>query len=346
MKVLHISTAKTWRGGEQQIAYLVDELSRLGVEQLVFSPKGSSTEQYFRSRGIPHHGYRKLAGIDPLAAVSLQRTCKRGGIDIVHAHDSHAHSLLVLSAVLFEDSVPAVVSRRVVFPAGEGVVSRWKYNHTSIRAIVCVSQFIADMMRSVIRNEGRLKVVYDGVDLEKISTRFNSDLRKEFQLPENHILIGNVAAIDEHKDYRTFVSVAEQLLRDGLDATFFIVGGDAGEEGMVRDLVAAKGLEKRIIMTGFRNDAPAILAELDLLLFTSKTEGLGTTVLDAFVVGTPVVTTRAGGLPEIVRDRVTGLTVAVGDTEGLAAAVQEILSDNGIRTCLITTSPQICANIF
>ena len=336
LKVLHISTAKTWRGGEQQIAYLVEGLAKRRVEQLLFSPKGSSTEHHFLSRGMPHHCYQRRSPFDLPGALTLRRVCERNGIDLMHAHDSHAHSLIVLSSALCGNSVPGVVSRRVDIPVGEGVISQWKYNHASVRTIVCVSRFIADMIRSVIRGADRLKVVYSGVDLEKFSKKFKPTLRKEYQLPENHILIGNVSAIAGHKDYRTFVEVAERLLRERLDATYFIVGGDGGEERMIRELVTAKGLEKRIIFTGFREDAPAILSELDLLLFTSKTEGLGTTVLDAFVAGTPVVATEAGGLPEIVRNRLTGLTAAVGDAAGLARSVQEVLSNSGLRTGLVS----------
>ncbi len=340
MKVIHISTAKTWRGGEQQIAYLVEELSRYGVEQLVLSPVDSATKHHFRSQGIPHHCFQRRLPFDLPGALTLRRLCRSVGIELIHAHDSHAHSIIVLSASLFGNSVPAIVSRRVDIPVGQNVVSRWKYNHASVRAILCVSRFIADMMNPVVRDLDRLKVVHSGVDLEKFSSGFKPSLRSEFQVPQHHYVIGNVSAIAGHKDYRTFVEVADRLLQDGLDATFFIVGGDAGEERMIRERVAAKGLEKRIILTGFRNDASAILSELDLLLFTSKTEGLGTTVLDAFVAGTPVVATEAGGLPEIVRDHQTALTAAVGDITGLAKAVQRILSDKGLRACLVGEAHQ------
>ena len=340
MKVVHISTAKTWRGGEQQIAYLVEELSGYGVEQWVLSPIDSATKRYFRSRGIPHHGLQRRLPFDLRGALTLRRLCRGLGIELIHAHDSHAHSIIVLSASLLGNSVPAIVSRRVDVPVGQNVLSRWKYNHASVHAILCVSRFIADMMNPVVHDSDRLEVVHSGVDLEKFSSGFKPALRSEFQVPQHHYLIGNVSAIAGHKDYRTFVEVAGRLLQDGLDATFFIVGGDAGEERMIRESVAAKGLEKRIILTGFRNDASAILSELDLLLFTSKTEGLGTTVLDAFVAGTPVVATDAGGLPEIARDRQTALTAAVGDIPGLAKAVQRILNDQGLRARLVREAHQ------
>lgn len=335
MKVLHVSSASSWRGGEQQIAYLAEELARHGVEQLVFSPGGSATERYFRSRGVPHRSYRKRTGFDPFGAFEVHRTCKKDRIQLVHAHDSHAHSLLVISAALFGNSVPAVVSRRVDFPVGRGIVSRWKYSHSSVRAYLCVSDFVREVMRPFVTEADRLHVVHDGVDLEGSRPAIEPILRAEHGLPKDRILIGNIAAIAPEKDYRTFVEAAERLLHDGLDATFFVVGGDGGEERMVRELAAAKGLADRIVLMGFREDARSILSQLDLLLFTSKTEGLGTTVLDAFAAGIPVVATRAGGLPEVVKDRETGLTAPVGDSIGLVRAVREVLSDDGLRSRLV-----------
>ena len=335
MKVLHVSTAATWRGGEQQIAHLVEELFKRRIEQFVLFPKGSATERHFRPLAPPNAILRRRAGWDPCAALLLRRVCDDNGIDIIHAHDSHAHSYVVLSAALFGCTIPAVASRRVAFSVGHGAMSRWKYNHRSVGAILCVSEFVRSLMRSAVVDARRLEVVYDGVDIERFMSRTSPILRHEYNLPRERILIGNVAAIAPEKDYRTFLRVAERLLHKGLDATFFIVGADGGEERVIRRQVASGQMENRVILTGFREDVPAILPEFDLLLVTSKAEGLGTTVLDAYVAGTPVVATRSGGLPEIVWSQTTGLTAATGDVAGLADAAQEILNDEHLRVRLV-----------
>jgi len=261
--------------------------------------------------------------------------CGRNGIDIIHAHDSHAHSYVVLSAVLFGNATPAVASRRVAFPVGRGATSRWKYNHKSVGTILCVSEYIRNLMRTTVVDANRLKVVYDGIDIKRFKSRESSILRTEYNLPRDRVLIGNVAAIAPEKDYRTFLRVAERLLQKGWDATFFVIGADGGEERVIRNEVAAGRLENRVVLTGFREDVTTILPELDLLLVTSKTEGLCTTVLDAYAAETPVVATRAGGLAEIVRNQSTGLTAAVGEPAGLADAVEEVLSDHRLRARLV-----------
>ena len=335
MKVLHVSTATTWRGGEQQIAYLVAELFKHRIEQFVLFPSGSVTERHFRSLAPPNTSLRRRAGWNPRDAFLLRRVCDGNGIDIIHAHDSHAHSYVVLSAALFGNTIPAVASRRVAFSVGRGAISRWKYNHRSVGAILCVSEFVRSSMRSAVVDARRLEVVHDGIDIEQFMSRISPTLRDEYNLPRERILIGNVAEIAPEKDYRTFLRVAERLLDKGLDATFFIVGADGGEERMIRRQIASGQLENRVVLTGFREDVPAILSELDLLLVTSEMEGLCTTVLDAYVAGTPVVATRSGGLPEIVWNQTTGLTAAAGDAAGLADAAQEVLNNEHLRVRLV-----------
>ena len=108
----------------------------------------------------------------------------------------------------------------------------------------------------------------------------------------------------------------------------------------MRGLVQEKGLQNDLIFTGFRNDVPDILPEVDLFLITSKTEGLGTTILDAFAAGVPVVATKAGGIPEIVRHRETGLLADLGDSQVLATYLHEMLNDAALRGGIIERSKQ------
>jgi L-malate glycosyltransferase len=143
---------------------------------------------------------------------------------------------------------------------------------------------------------------------------------------EGNFIIGNVAALAPHKDYFTFVETAEILLRENVRATFLIVG--AGPlEAEIRSFIRERSLERSVLVTGFRNDVPQVLRALDLFLITSKTEGLGTSVLDAFASGVPVVATRGGGLVELVVDGETGLLADVGNPAALAAQVTRLLND-------------------
>jgi len=84
-----------------------------------------------------------------------------------------------------------------------------------------------------------------------------------------------------------------------------------------------------------------LLPEFDLFLFTSKTEGLGSSILDAYACEVPVVTTNAGGIPEIVKHNVTGLLASPGDAQALAAECLRVISDKELRNLLVKNASEL-----
>jgi glycosyltransferase involved in cell wall biosynthesis len=100
-----------------------------------------------------------------------------------------------------------------------------------------------------------------------------------------------------------------------------------------------------VTFAGFRPDLQVLLPELDLFLFTSKEEGLGSSILDAYNCGVPVVATRAGGIPEIVEDGVTGLLAPIRDPAALAASVRRVLGDPALRARLVAGGARRAAEL-
>jgi glycosyltransferase involved in cell wall biosynthesis len=340
-RTVHVSTARTWRGGEQQVAYLCGALAAGGAPPVIVCPVGSELARHAAGRGLAHVAVRRRAAVDPLFARALARACREAGAELVHAHDPHAHTAAVLARAWFGAAAPIVVHRRVDFPLRGGRFTRWKYDHPAVRRVVCVSEAIAAVLRPAIADPARLVVVHDAVDLARFPPgAADGRLRRELGFPAGVPLVLNVAALAAHKDHLTFVDAAARLLASGVEARFAIVG-EGEERRRIEARVAARGLGGKVRLTGFRSDVPALLAEADLLLFTSREEGLGSTVLDAFASRLPVVATRAGGIPELVRDGDTGLLAPVGDAEALAAAAARMLRDGALRARVVEAGRRV-----
>lgn len=343
MKILHVSTPKGWRGGEQQVAYLALALREAGTDQVVMCREGGSLEERLRKESIPCIPFRSrgVAGIS--LAYAIHRACTDSGFDILHAHDSHAHSSAILAATIFGNKTPVLVSRRVDFPVSDSFFSRYKYNHPAVRRIICVSEKIRAITAPAIRAAERLIVVYDGIDTDRFRISIDKrKLRRELGLPDDVRLIGNISALADHKDHPTFIRTAAEVLRKHPSSHFIIVG-KGPEEQTIRSLIAASGHAANIHLLGFRDDVPEIMKSLDLFLMTSSSEGLGSTVLDAFAAGVPVVATAAGGIPEIVTDGVTGLLAPVKDHARLAAAIERVLTDDSLHESLARNATATCA---
>lgn len=323
--------------------YLVEELQKQGVWQLIMCPFNSEVHRYCLAHHLNHLTYFKGFSANPMVAFRVTHTCKREKIDLIHVHDSHAHNFAVLSAVLTNNPLPVIVSRRVDFPIQGTPMSSFKYNHPQVRRIICVSDAIRQVMEPFIEDKGKLVVVHSGVDMDKFRDKSKSrKLRKEFNIGNDVLLIGNVAALAPHKDYPTFIQVAKRIIGAGIRCHFVAIG-DGPSRKEIEQEIRREGMQDNITLTGFRNDIEDILPELDLFLITSETEGLGTSILDALVAGVPVVATRAGGIVEIIEDGVNGLLAPVKDARALAGQVNRMITDREFMTACVNRGKQMVA---
>lgn len=330
MTILHVSTPLSWRGGEQQVAYLATALQSMGIDQVVLCPQGSILAARLMEASVPVATFEKRGLFDFELARSIFRLSKRKSFDIIHCHDSHAHSAAVLAAAHYGVKAPVIISRRVDFPVSSNPLSRWKYNHPSIRRIICVSQTISDITAPAIRDKSKLAVVHSGIDLHKYDQHSGArKLISELGLNEKAKIVGNLSALADHKDYPTYIRTAAKVI--AIDpSVHFIIAGKGNEESRITKMISDLNLNANVHMLGFRDDIVDVMQSLDVFLITSVTEGLGTIVLEAFAAGVPVVATRAGGIPEMVEDGVTGLLAPIGDADTLAAATMRILNDPGL----------------
>lgn len=330
MNVLHLSSEKTWRGGEQQIAYLIEESVKNGVNCHVACRKNTPFEAYCQKQNLPYIALPFANEFDFYTALQIKKYCQQHKIDLIHAHSAHSHAISVW-ADLLRNKARIILSRRVDFPVKNNPLSRFKYNYKGIKRIICVSEKIREVMMPSLDNPEVCVTVHSGIDLNRFANSRNTGkLHREFQLRPEEPIIGNISAIAEQKDYFTFVKTAKLLLSEGLKATFFIIG-DGPMRAEIEAFVKQQELTDHIIFTGFRNDISEILPELDVFLITSQTEGLGTTILDAFACRVPVVATKGGGIPEIVHHEKTGLLAEIYDTNTLVQHVSRLFSEPGLR---------------
>lgn len=312
--------------------YLVEELNKVGVWQIVMCPFNSSVHKYCLKNHINHVTFFKGFSANPMVAFRVSHICKREKLDLIHVHDSHAHNFAVLSTVLSNNTLPIVVSRRVDFPIQGGPMSMFKYNHPRISKILCVSSAIKDVMTPSIEDKSKLEVVYSGVDLDKFDLDNEPpSLRVELGIADDVLLVGNVAALAPHKDYPTFVRTAKRVIDSGAKVHFLAIG-DGPSRKVVENSIADLAMEDHITLLGFRNDIIEILPQLDIFLITSETEGLGTSILDAQVAGVPIVATRAGGIVEVVAHEQNGLSADVADDKALAELVLRYVEDSNLRS--------------
>ena len=329
---LHIDTARTWRGGQNQVLLTVNGLRALGHRAaLVAHPDGELRRRAAEGLDLIPIGPR--SEVDFSAAWKLSRVIKQLKPDVLHAHDPHGIAMaslaLSLSAASLGKAEPAfVASRRVDFHLNKNSFSRWK--NRQVDCFIAASEAILQMLIADGVPPDRAVTVHEGIDLDHVLAAPPVNVHEAFWLPHGSPVVGNVAALVPHKGQRHLIEAAHLVVQQMPDVRCIILGeGELREhlEHQVRDY----RLEKHVLLPGFRTDVLGCLKGFDLFAMSSTTEGLGTSLLDAMACGKAVVATTAGGIPEVVDDGVTGLLAPPRDHHAMAQAIVRLLGDDGLR---------------
>ena len=297
MRILHLDSATTWRGGQRQLQLLVQHGA---AEHHVACPPASALAQALAGDDVVVHPWS--CATPGRGVRSLRRLVGALRPDVVAAHTPHAHQKLWLAGL----SSRAIVHRRVDFVPSRAAIRRL----ASARGVVAVSEAVADVLvgRGLLRQH--IRVVHDGVELVARP-----------RVPQGRV--GALGALVAHKGHRTLVDAACRL-----ELPVHIAG-----EGALRGALEAqiRGSGAPVVLRGQLSDPLAFLASLDVFVHPSHEEGLGQAVIEAMAVGVPVVASAAGGLSEIVQHERTGLLVPPNDPIALAAAIERMCSDRALQ---------------
>src|SRR5437763_695054 len=332
---LHIDTARTWRGGQNQVLLTVNGLRAIGHRAALVAHPGGELRRR-AAEGLELIPIAPRTEMDLSAAWRLSRVVRRLAPDIIHAHDPHGVAMAALALSIagasLKPRLPALVaSRRVDFHLKGNSLSRWK--HRQVDCFIAASEAI----RQILLHDGvpaeRTVTVHEGIDVDHVVAADAVNVHEAFWLPHRAPVVGNVAALVPHKGQRYLIDAAYLVVQEIPDARFIIFGEGELREQLERQ-IRERRLEKHVLLAGFRTDVLGCIKSFDLFAMSSVTEGLGTSLLDAMDCSRAIVATRAGGIPEIVVDGINGLLVPPHDRVALARAIVALLEDGARRTTM------------
>ena len=326
--ILHLNNSRTWRGGEQQLYYLVMGLLERNIPQILIGQPNSELESRIENK-IPFFPIRMLGEYDLIAAKKIATIAKENNVQLIHTHTGATHGLGLLTK-LFLPKLKLVVSRRVDFHINKNPLSRRKYFSQKIDYFLTVSNRIKEVLIEDGVEPEKIVTVYSGIDLNKFAKAGDKKkLMEEFSISKDTIVIGIVAALVDHKDHETLLRAVSKI-ETSKKFIFVLVG--AGElETKLKNLTRELKIEDKVIFTGFRNDIQDFYALFDIFTLTSKEEGLGTSVLDAMANNLPIVATNGGGIGEMLEHGKGSLLAEVGDYSALAEHYKKLIESQSLR---------------
>jgi glycosyltransferase involved in cell wall biosynthesis len=327
-RVLHVDTAVTWRGGQNQVLLTARGMVGRGIAAPVACRRTGALATRGEAAGAAILPLPFRGDLWPPAIFALARVLRRERPDAVLLHDPHAVSAGLVAARLV-GPVPLVAVRRVDFPL-RGAFSRTKYR--ACDRVIVVSRAIGSVVERAGVAAERLRLVYEGVP-DRAPAAGGREALADLGIPPGVPVVGNVAALTGHKDHATLVE-AIALLRARIPEARLLVAGEGELRPALEARVRDRGLGDRVVFAGFRRDLDRLLPAFSVFCLSSRLEGLGTSLLDAMAFGLPVVATAAGGIPEAVEDGVTGRVTPPGDPAALAEALADVLGDEARRQAL------------
>lgn len=279
---------------------------------------------------------------DSIALYRIYRLIKNEKYAIVHTHTSKAGALGRLAAHLAK--VPIIIH------APHGHIFYGYYGFFPTQLIILLEKSLAsftdrlitltqlgknDHIKFGIAPANKIVPIYSGIELDKFR-QFNIDIKKkkdQFHLPLDSNLISVIARLAPVKGHRYFLEAAVRIIEVIPKARFLLIGEGPLRKKLIEQ-VKRLGLTKEVVFFGGCEDIRPFLGISDIVVLPSLNEGMGRILLQAQACGKPVVATRVGGVPEVVRDNETGLLVPAGDAAALADAIIYLLKDKEKRRAI------------
>jgi glycosyltransferase involved in cell wall biosynthesis len=230
---------------------------------------------------------------------------------------------------------PFILTRRVDFLPGNNCYNRFKFRRAA--RVVCISRFIASQLENWGVPRERLEVIWSSVpppDPALLTAELRRDARRRLGVPEDATLVGNIAALVGHKDHATLLRAARRVIERRPDVRFVVIG-DGELRRPLEQLRRELGMESQLQFAGYLPKAERYLPAFDVFTLSSRMEGLGSIVLDAFAAGVPVAATAGGAIPELVRNEETGLLTPAGDHQALAGSILRLLEERELAGRLV-----------
>jgi len=311
-------------GGEVSLFQLIGGLDSSQFAPVLVCPETGEFYSRVESLGIPVQVVRmpslKGPGLFslPSSVRKLLTLIKQQEVEIIHANSSRCMIYAGLSGKL--SGVPVVWHVRVTDT--DPILDRF-LTLLSDRIIVN-SQSVLKRF-SFLKDQARISLVYNGVDLKQFAPSVSGEsIRKEYSIGRDEKVITMIGRLDEYKGHRYLLEAASKVLDGSRRVRFLIVG-----DGVARDEleVLAKDLDVAgsVIFCGQRSNVPEFLAASDVVVSASMKEGFGRVIVEAMAMTKPVVATKVGGVPEIVRDGKSGILVEPADSESLASAMISVI---------------------
>ena len=330
VKVLQLISSGGYYGAENMLLNLCASQEKTGCQNsllLFYNVHVPNVEFYERARrrGLSVRMVHCKGRADWRAVRQIEEYIQEDGIDLVHTHGYKADLYGYLAAWRSGKPVVATCHNWVGGTAALGI-----YNYLDrmalkkFNALAAVSGAVAQRLLAFGVPAEKVKTIANGIDVQAFE-------RGE-PLPALSVtagkVVGVVARLDLQKGFEYLLRAIRELCN--IYALRVVIVGEGPDRKAIEDMVKEYGLQSNVMLAGQQSDMAGVYAAMDIFVLPSLNEGLPMTVLEAMAASRPVIATRVGAIPSVIKDGENGLLVDPRDTDGLRNALARLLSDSDL----------------
>jgi len=323
--ILHTIETGGPGGAETILLNLASGLDPARYQSLALVAEEGWLRSQLRARNVETVVRGTNGWLDPRPLWSFLRLLREKNVALIHSHLPDQNFISCLAGTLGRRATVATYHGAL---EGSGVKFGLKLG--TVRrcgnVIVAVSESLASSLRRRGFPANKVACIPNGIDVARFRGVAAGRVRSELRVSPETPLVGMMANYRKDKGHEFFLEAARIIVQT-IPQCHFVAAGDVSPEN--RELLSSRlqklSLEKQFAFLGFRQDVPEFLADLDVFVLPSTSEGFSLATVEAMAAGRPVVVTRSGGPEEIVEDGRSGILVPAGDPESLARAVIHVL---------------------
>jgi glycosyltransferase involved in cell wall biosynthesis len=321
LTILHTEASPGWGGQEIRILTEATAFATRGFRVVLACQPDAPLAREAQQRGLVVRPITMRGPLDAMACWQLRRLMRSDKVDLVHTHSSIDAWLAGFAAKSL--GLPVVRSRHVSIPVKRR--GNFVYNALCDR-IISSGEVIRQVLIEAGVFPGKIVAIPAGVDTSQFHPDVSGEgVRRELAL--HGPVVGTVAMMRHSKGHSVLLQAIPDILAQEPEAVFLWVGDGIGRQALEQEIAHA-GLAEKIRLTGFRDDVPALLAAMDVVVLPSiKSDGVPQGLVQALAMRKPVIASAVGGIPEVVQHQHTGVLVPPNNPGALAAAVIQVLQD-------------------
>lgn len=340
IRVLHLISSNGLFGAEKVLLSLTDCGNKFGLKSFVGAVKNLHNPhleiiEEAKKTGLNSVVFESRGRFDLATIFRIVRFLKENDINIIHTHNYKSDLLGMLAAVISGKKWIATnhvwhgFDRKLRFYEGlDAFVLRFA------RKIIAVSDEIQrDLIKKGVPQQ-KIRVIYNGINIQQLCpTTSSNGLRRSLGINDTDVVVTNIGRLSPEKGHEVLLKAAEEITAKNAQVKFLIVG-DGQLTQKLKSYAQDSGLGGKVVFTGIRSDIADILRASDIYVNSSFIEGLPITILEAMAAQLPIVATKVGAVPKVIKNGVNGILVEAGDIRGLSKAILSLVSHADKRKAL------------